>query len=384
MSTLTRRRLLAGGGALALGATAYTLLRGFEDAPGEVERIPPALRGAALDVHVHVLGGSGCWLHEAMRSSFNARAGLWNLRLHFGQPDLDQAYVRYLLDRMARAGFLKQVVLLAHDWTHDTAGERDRRHTPFYTPNRYVARLAREHRECLFGASIHPYRPDALDELDRAAEEGAVLVKWIPNVQAIDLHDARCRAFYRRLAEHRIALLAHAGDEQALFVAGQHYGDPRSLVAPLEHGVTVIAAHVGTLGVRDGRTNFDWLAGMLGRWPNLYADTSALTLVTRWRSLLRLAERTDLHQRLIHGSDFPLPPAATMFAGRIRWSRWWDAWKRENAFRRDFEIKQALGLPAAIYTRGYEVLAPRLTRASRPDHGPSDTSGSSAVVSQGR
>ena len=364
---MTRRKLLVSGGALALGATAYTLLRGFEDSPADVAQIPATLRGAALDVHVHVLGvgtgGSGCWMHEAMRASSSARAGLWNLRLYFGQPDLDQAYVRYILERVARAGFLKQVVLLANDWTHTAAGERDERRTPFFTPNSYVARLAREHRECLFGASIHPYRPDALDALDRAAEEGAVLVKWIPNVQAIDLRDRRCRAFYRRLADHRLALLPHVGDERALLVAGQEYGDPRALVVPLEEGVTVIAAHVATLGARDGRANVDRLADLFPRWPNLYADTSALTLVTRWRSLLRLAERTDLHGRLIHGSDFPLPPAATLFAGRVRWPRWWNAWKRENGFRRDFEIKQALGLPEAIYTRGYEVLAPRLARS---------------------
>ncbi len=366
--TVTRRQLLVSGGAVALGATALTLLRGFEESPGDVALIPPALRGAALDVHVHVLGvgtgGSGCWMHEAMRTSFNARAGLWNLRLYFGQPDLDQAFIHYLAERVARAGFLKQVVLLANDWTHTAAGQRDERHTPFFTPDRYIAQLARDHREFLFGASIHPYRPDALDALDRAADEGAVLVKWIPNVQAIDLRDRRCRAFYRRLAHHRIALLPHVGDEQALFIAGQEYGDPRSLVAPLEEGVTVIAAHVATLGERDGRANVDWLADLLPRWPNLYADTSALTLITRWRSLLRLVERADLHGRLVHGSDFPLPPAATMFAGRIGWSCWWNAWKRENALRRDFEIKQALGLPPAVYTRGYELLGPRISVAA--------------------
>jgi hypothetical protein len=193
---------------------------------------------------------------------------------------------------------------------------------------------------------------------------GAVLVKWIPNVQAIRMDDSRCRAFYRRMAHHKIALLPHVGDEQAMFVAGQEYGDPRTLVAALEEGVTVIAAHIASMGVpklrEEGRSNFDLLCEMFPRWPNLYADTSALTLLTRWRTLLRVAERTDLHARLVHGSDFPLPPASTLFFGRIPLARWWNAWKRENIFRRDFEIKQALGLPEEIYTRGYEVLGPRI------------------------
>lgn len=372
---LSRRRLLWGGAAaLALGAGGYRLLRGFEDDPNEdlaggmvrlrSPQVPPPLRGAALDVHVHVLGvgtgSTGCWMHDEMKSSIQARAGLWNLRLSIDQPDLDQAYVEYLRTRIRRAGFLKQVVLLAQDYTHTERGERDEARTPFYTPNDFVAGLARAHPEFLFGASVHPYRPDALDELDRAAEMGAVLLKWIPNVQAIRMDDPRCRAFYRRMAQHKIALLPHVGDEQAMFVAGQEYGDPRTLTAALEEGVTVIAAHIASMGERDGRSNFDALCEMFPKWPNLYADTSAMTLFTRWRTLLRVAERTDLHARLVHGSDFPLPPASTLFFGRMPLGRWWNTWKRENIFRRDFEIKQALGLPPEIYTRGYEILAPRM------------------------
>jgi predicted TIM-barrel fold metal-dependent hydrolase len=360
--------LCSAAGALAVGAGGYKLLRGFEDDSAEdfSATIPARLRGAALDVHVHLLGvgtgDTGCWMHDAMRRSIPARAGLWNIGLSLSQPDVDLRYVDYLRSRIRSAGFLKQAVLLAMDYTYDARGARQPDRTPFYTPNDYVARLAAAHPEFLFGASIHPYRPDALDALDRVVAAGAVLVKWLPNVQAIDLADARCRPFYRRLAAHKMALLTHAGEEKAMFVAGQHYGDPRKLVAPLEEGVTVIAAHVASLGKSDARSNLDLLAEMFPRWPNLWADTSALTVLTRWRALLRIVARPDLHARLIHGSDFPLPPAATLFFGRMPLGRWWNAWKRENIFRRDFELKQALGLPEEIFTRGYDVLAPRLAQ----------------------
>jgi predicted TIM-barrel fold metal-dependent hydrolase len=368
---LTRRKLLwTAAGAAAVGAAGYKLLRGFADgSPIEMQaEIPPGLRRAALDVHVHALGlgtgGTGCWMHPEMQSSIQTRTGLWNLRLSLAQPDLDQAYITYLRSRIASAGFLRQAVLLAMDYTYSERGERDQNRTPFYVPNGYVAELARRYpQEFFFGASVHPYRPDALEELDRVAAQRAVLIKWIPNVQAIALDDPRCRAFYRRMAAHKLALLAHVGDEQAMFIAGQHFGDPRTLSAALEGGVTVIAAHVASLGQRDGRDNFDLLAEMFPRWPNLYADTSALTLLTRWRTVQRLAERTDLHARLVHGSDFPLPPATSYYFGRLPLARWWSAWKRENPFRRDFEIKQACQLPPEIYTRGYQVLAPRLPSA---------------------
>jgi predicted TIM-barrel fold metal-dependent hydrolase len=363
----SRRKLVWGGAALALGATGYRLSCGFDDTPADIHQIPPSLRTSALDVHVHVLGvgtnGTGCWMSPATRASVNARIALWNLRLDLEQPDLDQAYVTYLLRRVRSAGFLKQVVLLGQDWTYTERAERDESRTPFYTPNDYIARLAREHREFLFGASIHPWRRDALEALERAADEGAVLVKWIPSVQAISLGDRRCRAFYRRLAQHRMPLLVHVGEERSVQIVGDEYGDPAALVAPLEEGVTVIAAHVASLGERDGRSHFERLADLFPRWPNLYADTAALTLYTRWRVLLRVAERPDIQSRLVHGSDFPLPPAATLFAGRIPASRWWNAWKRENILRRDFEIKQGVGLPTEIYTRGYDVLRPRIRPA---------------------
>jgi hypothetical protein len=366
---ITRRKLLVGGAAAVLaGAGGLKLLRGFEDDPAvdPTQALPPGLRRAALDVHVHILGvgtgGTGCWMHDEMRTSIPVRAGLWSYRLSLSQPDLDQAFVAYLRSRMRSAGFLKQAVILAQDYVYNERGARDPARTPFYTPNDYVAALAAAHQEFLFGASIHPYRPDALEELDRVAARGAVLVKWIPNVHAIDLRDPRTRTFCRRLAGHNIALLAHVGDESAFggFIAGQEYGDPRRLVAPLEAGVTVIAAHLASLGERDGRANFDWLAEMIPRWPNLYADISAVTLLTRWRYLAKIAERVELHARLVHGSDFPLPPAATYYLGRIPFGAWWRAWSRENPLLRDFLLKRAYGLPDSVFTRGYEILAPRL------------------------
>lgn len=378
MKKWSRRRWLAvGAGGVAAGALGYRLLRGFEDSPDDeyYRSLPQALRGpdgrgAGLDVHVHVMGTgasvdsavgpTGCWMHPEMKSSIQARVGLWNLRLSIDQPDLDARYIDYLRARIRGAGFLKQAVILAMDYTYAPDGVRRDDRTPFYTPNDYVARLCRQFPEFLFGASVHPYRPDAIEALDRAAADGAVLVKWIPNVQAVDMADAQCRAFYRRLAEHKIALLPHVGDEQAMFVAGQEYGDPRRLVSALEEGVTVIAAHVASLGEIAGRAWLDVLCEMFPRWPNLYTDTSALTLITRWRRLKEVIARTEIHPRLVHGSDFPIPPASTLYAASMSPRKWWDAWVHENPLRRDFLVKQALGLPLDSCTRGYQVLAPRL------------------------
>jgi predicted TIM-barrel fold metal-dependent hydrolase len=367
---LTRRRLLLAGGAVAAGAAGYRLLRGFEDPPDEdySATIPPELVARALDIHVHVVGvgtgGSGCWMHPQTRRSIPARAGLWSYRLSLDDPELDQRYVHYLLARVRSAGFLRHVVVLAKDWHHTDAGLAVPEHSPYFVPNDYVARLAGAAPELLFGASIHPYRPAALGAPARPAAAGAVLVKWLPNTQNIDPRDRRARAFCRRLAELGMPLVTHTGDEHATFATRQELGDPALLAPLLEDGATVIAAHSASAGATGDESNFERLVAMFSRWPNLYADTSALTLVTRWRTLLDLARRPELHARLVHGSDFPLPPAAMMFFGRIGLADWWRAWRRENPFRRDFEIKRALGLPAEVFTRGYQLLAARLPTAA--------------------
>ena len=61
----------------------------------------------------------------------------------------------------------------------------------FYVPNDYVLKLAREHPEFLPAVSIHPARPDALEELERCLAGGAVMMKCLPNCQNIDCNDRR-------------------------------------------------------------------------------------------------------------------------------------------------------------------------------------------------
>jgi len=74
-------------------------------------------------------------------------------------------------------------VILALDAVYDTNGKRDIRKTRLVIDNDFVLSLVADQPELLFGASIHPYRKDALDALQRLARNGACLVKWIPSTQ---------------------------------------------------------------------------------------------------------------------------------------------------------------------------------------------------------
>ena len=106
------------------------------------------------------------------------RVGLWRRPMaafmlrHAGLPaaalrsGLDKLYVQRLLE-MVRTSSLGAVVLLAQDLARDEQGQPLNGGGVFYVPNDYVLRLAKEHPEFLPAVSIHPARPDALDELAR-------------------------------------------------------------------------------------------------------------------------------------------------------------------------------------------------------------------------
>lgn len=64
-------------------------------------------------------------------------------------------------------------------------------------------------------------------------------------------------------------------------------------------------------------------------------------LVTRWRALGRLSrESPALRVRIIHGSDYPFPPATLPYVGRVGWR----PAERNNALDLDLRIKRSFDL----------------------------------------
>jgi hypothetical protein len=122
-----------------------------------------------IDMHVHVVGngagGTGCWLrvkawHRPMAAMMLGHIGLPGTAL---KGDLDRLYVERLLE-LVRGSSLGAAVILAQDEVHDEQGRVMEGVGSFYVPNDYVLKLAREHKEFLPAVSIHPARPDALEE----------------------------------------------------------------------------------------------------------------------------------------------------------------------------------------------------------------------------
>lgn len=294
------------------------------------------------DVHTHLFGngrsGGGIWVEPdydrprsigaRVRHAFFTNAGC----VGDDEDRLDQGMVERLVRLVDDCPPGAKFMLLAFDFTFDESGARREDLTTFSVPNAYAQRIARMRPERFeWIASIHPYRVDAVAQLEAARQGGARAVKWLPPAMGIDLTSPKCDAFYAALARLDMPLLVHLGEEQAVAGARRHeLANPLHVRLPLERGVRVIAAHCATLGesadieaTRDPSkapmaANFDLFARLMAEpryRGRLFGDISAVTQVNRAPALPRLLEMAPAWEgRLLNGSDYPLPGIMPLFS----------------------------------------------------------------------
>jgi uncharacterized protein len=247
-------------------------------------------------------------------------------------------------------------VLLALDAVHREDGSRDEDASLLVVDNDFVADTAARQAKALFGASVHPYRCDAVDELERLAARGAVLVKWLPSAQNIQADHPRCRPFYEALVRLGLPLLCHTGNEHTLRAFPNTLNDPLRLVPALERGVTVIAAHCGArlyLHERSYVESWVRLARQHERW---YGDVSAFGVVTRVPALRRLLADPALAARLVYGSDYPAYPMPLSCLGWLSLKQARAIRRTPNALGRTVAMLRALGVDEEVFARAGNLL----------------------------
>ena len=282
-----------------------------------------------VDHHVHVaglgVGGTNAFVNSKMltwRHPFH-RLKLKVYMSSAGVADEEQA------DPQAIARLTRLVAsikdhgkhrLLAFDKHYRSDGTVNLEKTEFYVPNEYVFELAERHPELFVpNISVNPYRPHAIAELEKWARRGARVVKWLPNAMGIDPSDPKCDAFYVKMKELDLILLSHGGEEKAVEAEeDQKLGNPLLLRRALDHGVKVIVAHCAGLGTNEDLDskdrkvvdNFDLFLRLMDdkRYEGLvFGELSAMTQFNRSGKLSTMLAREDLHERIVNGSDYPLP-----------------------------------------------------------------------------
>jgi uncharacterized protein len=320
-----------------------------------------------IDMHCHTAGvgagGSGCFVSEAMKNSY--KFDLYLRSFGTSRTELEQHGDAIVIDRLAerlqKSQRVGRAVVLAMDGVVDAQGELDRTRTEIYVPNEFVATEVAKHPNLLFGASVNPYRKDALERLEWAKAHGAVLVKWLPSIQHIDPADPALVPFYDKLVELHLPLLTHTGSEHSFTSAEDALCDPERLRLPLQRGVTIIAAHAATTGTYDGQRSIDRLARLMVEFPTCYADISSLTQINKHGDLGLVLRRPEFRGRLLYGTDYPLVAMSALvspkyYVDRLTWSQRRAVSRIENIWDRDVALKQALGMPADVWTRAERVL----------------------------
>ncbi len=316
--------------------------------------LPAALRTHALvqaawaglspskvwDVHAHLLGdgksGSGCWINPHMQSIFYPEQYLQRKFIvngacvDDGAASLDEDYVARLAQLIGEFPSGAGMLLFAFDHTYTETGKADLPRAAFHVPDRHAAAIAGRFPDRFrWVASIHPYRPDAIEALDHAVQGGAVAVKWLPSAMGIDPASPRCNDFYTALAKYDLPLITHAGQERAVKGAHQqHFGNPLRLRRALDHGVRVVMAHCASMGqdrdLDSGRGGkaievesfalFERLMRERHYEGRLFADISAMPQLNRADYLAKIIVREEWHARLLNGSDYPLPGVIPLFS----------------------------------------------------------------------
>ena len=324
-----------------------------------------------IDIHAHLAGvgtqDSGCWLSP----SFRRRPTFALLRRWYGvtaeqmRESIDQDWADYLAE-LVRGSEADRAVALGFDGVYRGDGSFDEGRSQLVVPPAWVLEAARRSRGTLLpGPSVNPMRGDALERLEECIDGGAVLLKWLPAVQAIDPSLPRHDRFYRRMREAGLPLLVHSGGGEATFrVVARELQDLALIERPLQEGVTVICAHTAAPIIYSRDPNqIPLLRTLLERFDNLWVDNSGMANPSRFTHLARFAQDEGIASRTLYGSDFPVPSSPLFYAPRFGISRTRRLQGMGNPLHRDIAIKRELGYPDATLTRAATLL-PNLDRWS--------------------
>lgn len=310
-----------------------------------------------VDMHCHVGLLGDRWPDKGGMSQSYRESIVFKLFLLFTRIAADEVCDKTLKERtleIIMTSGLDKVVCLALDPVFRESGIEARGLSHLWVSNEYLLELRKESNEkILFGASVHPYDDKFEDRVSKYIDEGAVLLKWLPSAQQIDLSHPKVAKALKFLARKRangkvLPLLLHCGPEYAIPTSdsragsydyltwstldrivnflrfGKRWYQPkikqlhRNLEVALNEGAVIIFAHCGLpyffrrpLGRYFEHSEFDVVWKYLERTAGrefkgkCLADVSAFATPFRKRHFKKVGELPQ--DLLLYGSDFPTP-----------------------------------------------------------------------------
>lgn len=282
-----------------------------------------------------------------------------------------ETYVVSMAKSIHESNHIERACLFGVDYRCDEQGRETHRDRTVCASTQDVLSVAKRYPESFIPfLSINPRRQDALDKIDEYVERGCRGAKFLQNYWAVDLNDKRFIPYYERLVTHGLPLIVHVGSEYTID-SDARYERIEMLDLPLACGVTVIAAHMGL-----GRVNhkllpwrnlsrnpkhFDGdyfrLLELLEEHENLFADISAILVPLRARALQHLSSQRMAHEKILFGTDFPVPYVTRFNSYDLKASKRKQISRIENPFDRyAAAILEYFPADSMIYTNYRKVL----------------------------
>ncbi len=261
-----------------------------------------------------------------------------------------EAYTAGLMKNIRESKHLSKTVLFGVDARVDEKGKILHKDITVCATNEDMLELYQNNKDIVIPFfSINPLRPDALDLIDKYTELGFKGAKFLQNYWGVDTTDVRFRPYFEKLKEKNLPLIVHIGSESSVhsFKACESI---EMLDQPLEIGVNTICAHMALsytpLGIfkalsqnpKHFNEEYFQLLEMLENHDNLYADISALLTPVRAKVLRHLSSQTNIHDKLLFGTDFPVPFTTVLNSHNLPFKRRFEISKTKNPHDRYAEV----------------------------------------------
>jgi len=183
-------------------------------------------------VHVGVLGDDPAFKGYGAISQWMRGNPVYQIMLLYARIERDKVTDTVLRDSLLKAvatSALDRVICLALDPVYDPGGHRREELSNMWVDNSFIVKelIPRSDGRILLGASVHPYDPAFQQRVRQCVQDGAVLLKWLPSAQQINLADPRVMDALVFLATAKggkaLPLLLHCGYEGAIITT-----DPRT------------------------------------------------------------------------------------------------------------------------------------------------------------
>ena len=317
----------------------------------------PSSAHSIIDAHVHVGLLGDRWPQWGRLSPWYRQQLVYRVFLLYSRIPEDRVCDRALRDatiEIIDRSRVDKTICLALDPVYDPTGRRCEDRSHVWVDNDYALALRDQlPNRILPGASVHPYDSRFSDRLRRYVDAGAVLVKWLPSAQQIDLSSDCVRRAMIEIAAagpggRPVPLLLHVGPEYAIpssdpstqsydflswsrwdrfwnWLRGRkRWQTPRAdkinanIRAALGEGAVIIFAHCGlpyfSTGLLDNlieHSDFKTVRGYLAEnettnhLGRCYADVSACCTPFRRKFFKDIEALPSPY--VLYGSDFPTP-----------------------------------------------------------------------------